>query len=178
MDQPHDTASRHVARDGRAYVTEVVGWDDARGARIRRAMEDEMDVRYEGRHADDPDWPAKAAVAFALDPADVEAVVLLVPEGDDREAAAHGVIRRLDGELELKKVVVDPAHRGTGLARVLMAELERVARERGAPRLILQTGDRQPDAVRLYETAGWRQIDVYPPYLPVTNSICFEKPLR
>ena len=171
------TGGRHVARDGLVYRTEVVGWDDPRGARIRAAMEAEMDVRYEGRHADDPDWPAKAAVAFAFDPADVEAIVLLVLDGDDREAAAHGVIRHLGDELELKKVVVDPAHRGTGLSRVLMAELERVARERGARRLILQTGDRQPDAIQLYATAGWLPIDVYPPYIPVTNSVCFEKPL-
>jgi GNAT superfamily N-acetyltransferase len=171
------SGARHVARDGRVYRTEVVDWDDPRGARIRQAMEAEMDERYEGRHADDPDWPAKAAVAFAFDPADVEAIVLLVLDDDDRDAAAHGVIRHLGDELELKKVVVDPAHRGTGLSRVLMAELERVARERGARRLILQTGDRQPDAIQLYATAGWLPIDVYPPYIPVTNSVCFEKPL-
>ncbi len=52
-----------------------------------------------------------------------------------------------------------------------------MARERGARRLILQTGDRQPDAIQLYATAGWLPIDVYPPYIPVTNSVCFQKPL-
>ncbi|WP_445445201.1 hypothetical protein [Clavibacter sp. km3a] len=64
-----------------------------------------------------------------------------------------------------------------GLARVLMAGLERVARGRGARRLILQTGDRRPDAIQLHATAGWLPIDVHPPCIPVTNSVCFEKPL-
>ena len=68
--------------------------------------------------------------------------------------SAHAVLRDLDGEWEVKRVIVDATQRGRGLGRLLMAELEPVAREGGAPRLILQTGDRQPEAVRLYERVG------------------------
>jgi len=59
--------------------------------------------------------------------------------------------RVLDESLEVKRVYVEPGARGSGLSRALMAELERVAFDAGVGRLILQTGDRQPDAVALYE---------------------------
>ena len=59
-----------------------------------------------------------------------------------------------------------------------MAELERIAAERGAQRLILQTGDRQPEAVTLYERIGYTRIPIYAPYLEISFSQCFEKPIR
>ncbi|WNY33360.1 GNAT family N-acetyltransferase [Curtobacterium flaccumfaciens] len=68
--------------------------------------------------------------------------------------------------------------RGKGAATALLDECERVGRELGAPRLILQTGDKQPDAVALYRKTGWDQIDVYEPYAATMPwSFCFEKTL-
>jgi putative acetyltransferase len=42
---------------------------------------------------------------------------------------------------------------------------------------MLQTGDRQPDAVSLYRSIGYRTVDVFPPYDIIDNSICLEKSL-
>ena len=58
-----------------------------------------------------------------------------------------------------------------------MGELERLGRERGAARLVLQTGNRQPEAIALYEKLGYRAIDIYPPYVRFPASRCFEKVL-
>lgn len=152
-----------------------VDWDDPRAAVLRDSLDDEMQVRYTGRHDDDPGFAAKAAIAFAVHPEAVVATLLAVDESG--VALGHAAVRDLDGRLEVKRVIVHPSARGRGVARALMAASEQVARERGADSLILQTGDRQPDAVALYESLGYRPIPVYEPYLPITNSLCFEKQL-
>lgn len=152
-----------------------VTWDDPRATNMRDSLDAEMQVRYTGRHDDDPDFAAKAAVAFAVDPQTVVATLLAMD--DAGRVLGHAAVRTLDGRLEVKRVYVHPSARGRGIARVLMAAAEEVARDRGERSLILQTGDRQLDAVVLYESLGYRAIPVYAPYLPITNSLCFEKRL-
>ena len=59
-----------------------------------------------------------------------------------------------------------------------MLELERIARSADVRRLILQTGDRQPEAVGLYEALGYTPIPIYDPYAETMPfSLCFEKTL-
>ena len=114
--------------------------------------------------------------ALAVDPADVAATVLV----KDREGVpvAHGGLRRLRGEWEVKRVVVTDGRRGAGVGRLLMSELEAIARAGGAERLILQTGDLQPDAIALYERLGYTPIPTYEPYADaIPFSVCFEKAL-
>lgn len=74
--------------------------------------------------------------------------------------------------------MVSDDQRGRGIDRALMGELERIGREGHAPRLILHTGDNQPEAVALYLRLGWTAIPVYPPYLgTIPGSLCFGKVL-
>jgi ribosomal protein S18 acetylase RimI-like enzyme len=56
---------------------------------------------------------------------------------------------------ELKRIWTHSAHRRRGLARQVLAELERRAAERGYERVYLTTGPRQPEAVGLYVAAGY-----------------------
>jgi GNAT superfamily N-acetyltransferase len=51
-----------------------------------------------------------------------------------------------------------PAARGRGLARAILAAVERSAREHGRRRIVLETGGRQPEAINLYVTAGYQRI--------------------
>ena len=68
--------------------------------------------------------------------------------------------------------------RGRGIAVQVLNELETWAGEMGYQRLILETGVRQPYAIRLYEKSGYqRMAENYPPYQDVENSVCLEKPL-
>lgn len=71
-----------------------------------------------------------------------------------------------------------PEARGKGAASTLMDALEEAARATGAPRLILQTGDRQPDAEALYQKRGWQRIPIYWPYIAADYSRCYEKVFR
>jgi GNAT superfamily N-acetyltransferase len=59
---------------------------------------------------------------------------------------------------EVRRLWVDPARRGQGVARALMGALEDAARDLGLNTLVLATGDRQPEAVALYTATGWERI--------------------
>lgn len=170
----HPTAPDAAAS---AVSVERVPWDDPRAATLREAMDAEIGPRY----ADKLDGvaPAEAELigrALAVDPATIVATVVAVVDG---RPVGHAALRDLGGDLadalEVKRVFVARSARGTGVGRELMAELERIAEASGFRRLILQTGDRQPETVVLYERIGYRRIPTYPPYLPIAFSQCFEK---
>jgi GNAT superfamily N-acetyltransferase len=156
---------------------ERVRWDDPRGVALRARMDEEMHERYGAANADeDPAVTAERGRALAVDPATVITSILAIDE--DGEALGHIAVRRLGDEVELKRLIVLEAARGKGAATALLAECERVGREEGAARLILQTGDKQPEAVALYEKTGWTPVPVYEPYAATMPwSFCFEKVL-
>ncbi|MFE7131555.1 GNAT family N-acetyltransferase [Streptomyces sp. NPDC057638] len=82
------------------------------------------------------------------------------------------------GDAELKRMYVIPSHRGRGLARRLLTLLEEDARTAGRLRMVLETGDQQPEAIALYTSCGYapapRKFGYYRAY---ESSRCFIKPL-
>nr|WP_254281028.1 GNAT family N-acetyltransferase [Frigoribacterium sp. VKM Ac-2836] len=159
---------------------ERVAFDDPRAVALRDAMDAEMTVRYH-RDVVEPVAVVEARnAALTVHPSNVLATVLVVADDgvDGGTAVGHALVQSRDGEWEVKRVIVADGQRGRGIGRLLMAELETIAREGGARRLILQTGDRQPDAVALYEKIGFTRIPTYEPYVTtIPQSICFEKPV-
>jgi putative acetyltransferase len=104
--------------------------------------------------------------------------VFLVIRADDGRAIGCGGIARFDAARgEVKRMYVVPDARGRGLGRRLLEELEAQARELGYTSVVLETGDRQPEAIGLYETSGYERIPCYPPYDTRALSLCFEKRL-
>jgi GNAT superfamily N-acetyltransferase len=59
---------------------------------------------------------------------------------------------------ELKRMYTVPGVRGQGIARRLLTAIEDSARAHGRSRMILETGDRQPEAIQLYLSRGYRPI--------------------
>jgi GNAT superfamily N-acetyltransferase len=93
------------------------------------------------------------------------------------EPVGCGALRRIDGVTgELKRMYVEPQARGSGLGRRLLAELEQHARRLGLRRLVLETGDRQHEATRLYEGAGFTRVPCFGEYTGPA-SVCMEKAL-
>ena len=78
---------------------------------------------------------------------------------------------------EVKRMYVEPDMRGRGLSRQILQKLEDTAREFGYTTLRLETGLKQPEAIGLYETAGYGRIPPYGHYVNSPHSVCFEKAL-
>ncbi|MET3144137.1 UNVERIFIED_ORG: GNAT superfamily N-acetyltransferase [Arthrobacter sp. UYEF10] len=158
-----------------ALNLEEVSFEDPRAARLLDLLNKELLARY--ATAEVPTLPAAARSALSVPAEDFVANVLVVTSFG--HAIGHGALRLLDGEWEVKRVIVDPAARGLGAATQLMAGLEQIAAAAGARRVILQTGGKQPEAEALYRKIGYREIPVYPPYnTAIPSSVCFEKELE
>ena len=96
----------------------------------------------------------------------------------DGQAVGCGAIKDFSRERqEVKRMYVLPGWRGKGVAAQVLAELECWALEQGYTYCVLETGKRQPEAIRLYEKSGYVQIPNYGQYIGVDNSVCFEKRL-
>ena len=96
----------------------------------------------------------------------------------DRGAVLGCVAYQLqdDGSAELKSMFVVPQARGRGIGRALLAAVEHALRGR-VGMLRLETGVKQPDAIRLYESAGFRRRGPFGSYRDDPLSIFMEKPL-
>ena len=80
----------------------------------------------------------------------------------DGEPAGCGGLKRLDAETgEVKRLYVAPEFRGRQLSRRLLAALEDGARELGYGLVRLDTGERQPEALALFRSSGYREIPDY-----------------
>jgi ribosomal protein S18 acetylase RimI-like enzyme len=79
---------------------------------------------------------------------------------------------------EIKRMYVAPTARARGLARTMLAHLERTAAEAGAEAMILETGAAQPEAMALYESAGYTRIASFGYYKDEPLNRCYGKPLQ
>lgn len=80
-----------------------------------------------------------------------------------------------DGDAELKRMFVIREARGRGLARRILAELEESARAAGRTRMVLETGDRQPEAIALYASSGYTPVTKFGLYRFYESSRCMGK---
>ena len=102
--------------------------------------------------------------------------VVLVMEND--QAIACGAFKAFEEDsVEIKRMFVLKEVRGKGVAASVLSSLEEWALELGFQKTVLETGKRQPEAIRLYQKYGYRQISNYGQYAVVENSVCFEKKL-
>ena len=118
------------------------------------------------------------------DPDDLKADHLAPPHGVflvawvDGVAVSCGGIRQYDATTgEIKRMYTLPGARRRGISRVLLEELESRSRAIGYTRLVLETGVRQPEAIALYESAGYESIEPYGYYKHEPSSRCYAKPL-
>ena len=79
--------------------------------------------------------------------------------------------------VEIKRMYVAAATRRRGLARVLLAELERTAVAAGHRYVVLNTGAAQPEAIAFYQACGYREIAAFGYYRDARGARFFGKPL-
>ena len=94
----------------------------------------------------------------------------------DSQAVGCGAFKKLDNEtIEIKRMYVKFAHRGSGTAQAILNSLELWASEKGFKKCILETGNRQVEAIKFYKKAGYKSIPNYGQYTHMEDSNCFEK---
>ena len=106
-----------------------------------------------------------------------EAMVFLVARSGDY-AVGCGALRKIsEGIAEVKRMFVRFDHRGRGISKQILRRLESTAIEFGHNRIWVETGDRQPESIGLFESSGYSRIPRYGEYANDPHSICFEKTL-
>jgi len=99
----------------------------------------------------------------------------------DAQGAALGMAALIEqdpGEGELKRLFVDDAARGQGVADAIMDALEQAARERSIRTLRLETGTRSDAALRFYARRGYERIPAFGPYVGSSSSVCMARTLN
>ena len=105
-------------------------------------------------------------------------VSVFVVARQDGQALGCGALRSLGQPVvEIKRMYVRPEARGRGVGAAILADLERRAVELGFRVVRLETGPLQPEAIGLYERAGYRQIPCFGAYATGAASRCFERRL-
>lgn len=82
-------------------------------------------------------------------------VLFAVVRSAEGEAIACGAVVLGAEYGEIKRMYVRPPQRGQAVAMALLAFLEAEASARGCTRFMLETGVSQPEALGLYERAGY-----------------------
>jgi putative acetyltransferase len=152
-------------------------------------------MRHIKIQTDDPASPAARELILRLDtlmsslyPAEsnhllsVEALrqpnVTFLTAGVDGEVAGCGAFVNQGGEYaEIKRMFVLPEFRGLKLGRRILDELENRARASGLALARLEMGIYQPEALLLYERAGYQRCGPFGDYSEDPLSIFMEKKL-
>ena len=97
----------------------------------------------------------------------------------DKIPVGCGAIKDYSNDtIEVKRMFVLKESRGQGIGGEVLRELESWAVELNYSDLILETGKRQPEAIRLYQKSGYSIIPNYAQYEGVDNSVCMKKSIN
>ncbi|KUH36763.1 MULTISPECIES: GNAT family N-acetyltransferase [Streptomyces] len=143
-------------------------------------LNDEVQLEYARRYGDEGDLTYLDPDMFRPP----RGLYLIAYDERDRPVATGGWRTQdendegyADGDAELKRMYVVPQARGHGLARHVLGLLEEDARAAGRLRMVLETGDQQPEAIALYTSSGYAPCAKFGYYRTHESSLCFAKPL-
>lgn len=136
--------------------------DDPIALRLVDAMGEELSARY-GDGGLSPASPEQFRAPGTF----------LLAELDGTPVGCGGLRLKEPGVGEVKRMYVDPAARGCGVARALLGALVDHARAQGLSRLLLETGTEQPEALALYESEGWSPVPAFGHYAHDPRTRCY-----
>ncbi|HJQ46385.1 MAG TPA: GNAT family N-acetyltransferase [Amycolatopsis sp.] len=146
----------------------VVRFDDPDAVKLIDEVQQEYVVRYGGID-ETPVGPREFTPPHGL---------FLVGYDDGAPVACGGWRARSNPDgAEIKRMFVVKSARGKGFARDVLAELERTAARAGHPRAMLETGRMQPEAIALYTSSSYTEIEKFGMYRDEPLSLCFGKDL-
>jgi putative acetyltransferase len=108
----------------------------------------------------------------------IDSIKHVVVAYQNNEAVGCGAFKLYEEKTtEIKRMFVPPQHRGKGIASLVLAELEKWCKELNYEKCILETGKKQPEAIKLYHKNNYKIIPNFGQYADVPDSVCFEKNL-
>ena len=123
-------------------------------------------------------YPAESNHLLDLSALAEDSLILMIIRDPQLKAVGCGaIVLNGGGTGEMKRVYIDPAHRGQHLGEMLLAALEDEALSRHCHTVRLETGIKQHAAVRLYEQCGYEMRPAFAPYVDDPLSLFMEKAL-
>ena len=120
-------------------------------------------------------YPAESNYHLSVAELKASNVLFCVARDDDGAALGCGAMVLLDGYGELKRMYVNPAQRGAGIAKAIILFLEQQALGRECTVWRLETGIHQAEALGLYQRAGYARREPYGDYPNDPLSVFMEK---
>lgn len=104
-------------------------------------------------------------------------VRFFVARHNGRAVGCGALVIGKEGKAEIKRMFVSPRTRGHGVGRLILDELETVARDKGVRKIRLETGTQNDAALSLYRAFGYRERGPFSAYREDPWSIFMEKKL-
>lgn len=128
----------------------------------------ELDLELKIRDGDDH--------AFYAQYNKTDSIKFVVVAYENSVPVGCGALKEYDSDtMEVKRMYVQLEYRGKGIASFVLKDLEKWATKLGYKKCILETGENQPEAIRLYTKNNYTRISNYGQYTGVEASKCFEK---
>jgi len=106
----------------------------------------------------------------------IESIETVVVAYQDKIPIGCGCFKKFDtSSVEIKRMFVKKENRGKGIAKMILTELERWAKENGNITSFLETGIKQHKAISFYTNFGYKRIENFGQYFGNNNSICMSK---
>jgi len=160
-----------AVHDIRAHDIRAVRYDAPDPQQLTAEVQAEYARRYGGSGDVSPmeadDFAAPRGAFFVLYVDQVPAAM-----GGWRRGGPNG-----DDDAEIKRMYVRPRFQRRGLARAMLAHLERLAADDGIVRFVLETGTQQPEAIELYRSSGYTAVPSFGFYAEYDDSIHLAKVL-
>ena len=121
------------------------------------------------------DEPPADVGYFDPDLVSVPRSVFLVVRLEGKAVGCGALVPMEDEVAEIKRMFVVPGERGHGIAKKILEELERFARDFEYDAIRLETGVKQPESIALYGKSGYYRVPNFPPFENDATAVCFEK---
>jgi putative acetyltransferase len=122
-------------------------------------------------------YPQEGHYPVDADYLSVPHVRFLVARWQGAAVGCCALVMGADHIAELKRMIVDPAARGRGIGRGLMAAIEEVAMTEGIRLIQLETGPANGPALALYRACGYQERGRFGMYEPSPYSLFMERVL-
>jgi putative acetyltransferase len=120
-------------------------------------------------------YPPESRHGLDLTALSHETVTILLATFNDEPVGCSAIKRFAPGYAEIKQMYVRPTFRGLGIGKQILNQIETLAKQTNLPKLRLETGIHQPEAIALYKKSGFYEISPFGDYKLAPLSIFLEK---